>query len=95
VSILTILRPNSNGLQIYHNGDWVDVAYIPNTFVINIGDYLQDLINVKSTIHRVITSGITNRISLAYFLSPNYDSIINSITYDEWRKERIKKAMKK
>ena len=64
--------------------------------MINIGDYLQDLIHVKSTIHRVISlSSISNnRISIAYFVSPNYDSIINHITYDEWRKERIKKAMK-
>lgn len=42
MSVLTILVPNDvQGLQVFHEGNWIDVQYIPNALVIHIGDQLE------------------------------------------------------
>lgn len=39
---LTILLQDSiGGLQIHHDGAWVDVPPVPGAFIVNIGDLLQ------------------------------------------------------
>lgn len=39
---LTILLQDSiGGLQIHHDGEWVDVPPVPGAFIVNIGDLLQ------------------------------------------------------
>ena len=45
---LTILKSGGKGLQVKGNNDaWVDVPYLPNTFVINLGDLMQRWTNGK------------------------------------------------
>ena len=40
--LLTILIGNGvSGLQMQHNGKWVNPNIIPNSFVVNIGDQLE------------------------------------------------------
>lgn len=42
MSTITILVPNEvQGLQVNRNGLWYDVKYIPNAFVIHIGDQVE------------------------------------------------------
>ncbi|WZZ38911.1 hypothetical protein YC2023_035170 [Brassica napus] len=42
-SFLTVLLPdNIGGLQIRHQDSWVEVAPLPGSLVINIGDFVQD-----------------------------------------------------
>ncbi|MET3896319.1 isopenicillin N synthase-like dioxygenase [Devosia sp. UYZn731] len=86
---LTILAPTDapGGLQVRTlAGDWVDVPYIPDGFIINIGDMMQRWTNDRwlSNMHRVVNPGTTSgpprpRQSIAYFLHPNYDTTIECI----------------
>ncbi len=76
-------------------------------FVVNIGDCLSDMSGglLKSTLHRVIrnpkTSKSNTRSCLAFFLGFASDAIIKvgksknrlALTFEEWRKQRIQKAM--
>jgi isopenicillin N synthase-like dioxygenase len=67
-------------------GEWLDVPAIDDTMVINIGDSLMRWTNDKwiSTQHRVINPPFEiardhDRLSLAYFVQPNYDAEIKCI----------------
>lgn len=83
---LTIVRqdPSVSGLQVRNRQkQWVDVAPIPNAFVVNIGDLMMQWTNDRwiSTVHRVINpprDRVTDsrRQSLVFFHQPNYDATI-------------------
>ena len=53
--------PNSN--------DWIDVEYIPNSFILNTGDSLARVSNGKllSTPHRVLNNSNNERYSTVFF----------------------------
>jgi isopenicillin N synthase-like dioxygenase len=86
---LTILAPTDapGGLQIMDlSGHWIDVPYRPDAFVINLGDMMQRWTDGRwrSTPHRVVNPpeaarGAGPRQSLAYFLHPNHDTVIEAI----------------
>ncbi|PHU08851.1 Thebaine 6-O-demethylase [Capsicum chinense] len=63
------------GLQIKKDGVWIPVPYLPDAFVVNIGDILEIVTNgiYKSTEHRAIVNEDKERISIATFLSPKLD----------------------
>lgn len=44
---LTILKSGGPGLQVLFNGEWVDVPYLEDAFVINVGDLMQRWTNGK------------------------------------------------
>lgn len=86
---MTILRNEAapGGLEVRgRDGQWVTAPAIPNTFVVNIGDLMMRWTNDRwtSTPHRV---GIppfelrarSRRLSIAYFVRPNYDAPIACI----------------
>lgn len=83
---LTILAVNgrAGGLQVHlKDGSWLDVTAEPNEFVINIGDMMQRWTNDRwlSNRHRVVNPprnqrAGTKRMSMGYFLHPNYDAEI-------------------
>lgn len=88
--MLTILNIDGapGGLQVkLTSGEWVDVPYMGNSFVINIGDTMMRWTNGRyvSTLHRVVNPPIealgrdTQRISIPYFSQPNYDAVIECI----------------
>jgi isopenicillin N synthase-like dioxygenase len=86
VSVITIISQSTIGLEIWDdsNGMWLKVPYIPEAFVVNIGDCLADWSQgiLKSTLHRVTdypnsSSDVVNRYSIAYFASPCNDAIMN------------------
>lgn len=75
------------GLQVRDlSGRWVDVSPPPGTYVVNIGDLLMTWTNDRwlSNFHRVVNpprdaaSG-TRRQSVAFFVQPNYDAVIECI----------------
>ncbi|CAN7005994.1 unnamed protein product [Brassica rapa subsp. trilocularis] len=71
-SFLTVLlQDNIGGLQILHQDSWVDVAPLPGSLVINIGDFLQLITNDRfvSVEHRVLANRQGPRISVASFFS--------------------------
>lgn len=86
-TILWQERTPSVGLQARDvDGVWIDVPAIDDTFVINIGDSLMRWTNDKwvSTQHRVVPPPFEiardhDRLSLAYFVQPNYDAEIKCI----------------
>jgi len=86
-TILWQERVPSAGLQARApGGEWLDVPAIDNTFVVNIGDSLMRWTNDKwvSTQHRVVNppyeiARAHDRLSLVYFVQPNYDAEIRCI----------------
>ncbi|WP_447778155.1 isopenicillin N synthase family dioxygenase [Variovorax boronicumulans] len=82
-----LLIDEIGGLQVQASqGGWLDVNYVPDAFVINIGDTLMRWTNDhwKSTLHRVLTrpdeSGRTpRRMSIPFFCQPNYDAVIECV----------------
>jgi isopenicillin N synthase-like dioxygenase len=83
---LTILAVNGRaaGLQVrLKDASWLDVTAEPDEFIINIGDMMQRWTNDRwvSNLHRVINPPTgqragTKRMSMGYFLHPNYDAEI-------------------
>ncbi|KAL7588164.1 flavonol synthase/flavanone 3-hydroxylase [Lactuca sativa] len=73
MSSITILVPNEvQGLQVFKDGHWYDVAYIPNALIIHIGDQMEILSNgiYKSVYHRTTVNKEKTRMSWPMFLEP-------------------------
>lgn len=87
---LTVLcTDTAEGLQVrMPAGDWVDVPYMPGTFVVNIGDMMAHWTNYRwrSTAHRVVVPDlprpIGRRQSIVFFHNPNLDAVVRPITGD-------------
>jgi len=87
--LLTILNGENvpGGLQVQiRDGSWIDVETVPDRFVINIGDLLMRWSNDRwvSNPHRVVNppaeiAARTRRLSIAFFMHPNYDAVIECI----------------
>ncbi|XP_010920827.1 gibberellin 2-beta-dioxygenase 6 [Elaeis guineensis] len=92
-SVLSILcQDELGGLQVFHDNQWFDVAPIPGTLIVNLGDMMQVYSNdeYKSVKHRVLANRSKERISVCYFAFPMEDSLIISsrykaFTYREWK----------
>lgn len=73
--LFTVLWQDSNGgLQVLNRqGQWINAAPIPGTFVVNIGDYLQRITNDRyvSTVHRAQNWSGRERISMPFFFGFN------------------------
>ena len=76
--MLTLLLTDEiGGLQILtKDGTWIDVPPRPTAFVVNLGDMLERWTNglFCSTLHRVLTSGKSERYSLPCFYDPHFDT---------------------
>ncbi|KAL3376963.1 hypothetical protein AABB24_003406 [Solanum stoloniferum] len=73
IGLAILLQVNeTEGLQIKKDGAWIPVPYLPDAFVVNIGDILEIVTNgiYKSIEHRAIVNKDKERISIATFLSP-------------------------
>ena len=86
--MVTLLATDENpGLQILvDNNDnkeiWIDVDPPPSgVFIVNLGDMLERWTNgkFKSTVHRVICSGETERYSIPFFYEPNFDTVVECL----------------
>ena len=85
----TILLFNDapGGLQVMTRGDrWIDVRPPHGGFVVNIGDLMMRWTNDRwlSNLHRVVNPPAdartgTRRQSIAYFVHPNYDALIECL----------------
>ena len=74
------------GLQVQlGDGSWLDVPYVENSFVINLGDLLAVWTNDRwvSTMHRVVNPprdvAGDSRLSTVFFHQPNFDAAIECI----------------
>jgi isopenicillin N synthase-like dioxygenase len=83
---LTILAISdaAGGLQVkLRDGTWLDVTAERGQFIVNIGDMMQRWTNDRwlSNLHRVVNPAVeqrsgSRRMSIGYFLHPNYDAEI-------------------
>lgn len=84
---LTILAVNdrAGGLQVrLKDGTWADVTADCDEYIVNIGDMMQRWTNDRwlSNLHRVVNPPKAQRtsdrrMSIGYFLHPNYDAVID------------------
>jgi len=76
--VLTLLyQDDVGGLQVLSgNGEWVTAHPIPGTFVVNVGDCLEQWANKRllSNHHRVVNSSNRYRQSIAVFVDPDFDT---------------------
>ncbi|KAL3517690.1 hypothetical protein ACH5RR_020279 [Cinchona calisaya] len=79
-SLITILLQEGNacGLQVLNNGKWIGVAPLPNALVVNVGNQLEIISNgrLKSAEHRAVTNSYETRTSIATFINPCHNSIV-------------------
>jgi isopenicillin N synthase-like dioxygenase len=85
---LTILYQDQNptGLEVVNRaGQWMPVAPIAGSFVVNIGDLMAVWTNDRwtSTVHRVVNPpkerATDYRISIPFFHQPNFDALIECL----------------
>jgi isopenicillin N synthase-like dioxygenase len=88
IGSLTILYQDGGpgGLQVLDRlGRWCDVAEVPGSYVVNLGDMLAKWTNDRwvATMHRVVrprpSDRREDRVSLPYFQHPNFDALIECI----------------
>ncbi|KAJ1396087.1 Oxoglutarate/iron-dependent dioxygenase [Sesbania bispinosa] len=78
--LLTLLMQNElGGLQIQHNGKWIPVHPLPNSFLINTGDHMEILTNgkYKSVVHRAVVNKKAARISVGTAHGPPLDTVVS------------------
>ncbi|KAJ9565837.1 hypothetical protein OSB04_001803 [Centaurea solstitialis] len=71
--ITILLQVNDvNGLQVKKDGIWIPVNFLPDAFIVNVGDILEILSNgvYNSIEHRAIVNATKERMSLAMFFNP-------------------------
>lgn len=77
VLTLLLVEPGKAGLQVEHEGDWIDVVPEPGAFVVNIGEMLELATGgyLRATLHRVVAppSG-SDRILVPFFFNPALDT---------------------
>lgn len=73
--LITLLSTDENpGLQIFLQGEWIDVPPRADAFIVNIGDMGERWTNgvFQSTRHRVVNLTGKERYSVPFFYEPNY-----------------------
>jgi isopenicillin N synthase-like dioxygenase len=85
VLTLLLVEPGKGGLQVEHEGEWIDAPPIPGAFVVNIGEMLELATNgyLKATLHRVQSPQVgTDRISIPFFFNPALDATMPHLELD-------------
>ncbi|MQM11215.1 hypothetical protein Taro_044121 [Colocasia esculenta] len=88
-AFLTVLYQDEvGGLQLMKGERWVAVKPIRGSLVVNIGDLFEVVYTLcctalsngefKSVLHRVVANPEVERFSVAYFLCPSYETVIES-----------------
>ncbi|KAG6416718.1 hypothetical protein SASPL_124154 [Salvia splendens] len=75
--ITILLQVNGvQGLQVKKDGVWIPVQFLPDAFVVNIGDILEIVSNgvYKSIEHRATVNSESERMAIAMFFSCKYEA---------------------
>jgi isopenicillin N synthase-like dioxygenase len=80
LQLFTLLwQDHVGGLQVLNKeGQWIKAPPVPDTFVVNIGDFMMRLCNdlYKSTVHRVFNSSVKEeRVSMPFFFGLNFNCV--------------------
>jgi len=79
VLTLLLVEPGKDGLQVEHEGEWIDAPPLAGAFVVNIGEMFELATDgyLKATLHRVQSPKVgTDRISIPFFFNPALDSVV-------------------
>lgn len=74
-----VLQDQQSGLEVEHQGEWLDVTPLPGSFVVNIGELLELASDgfLQATNHRVrAPQPGTERYSVAYFMAAQLDATV-------------------
>lgn len=75
-----LLQDQQKGLQVeVREGEWIDAAPLPGSFVVNIGELLELATNgyLRATVHRVVSPPAhQDRLSIAFFLGAQLDAVV-------------------
>jgi isopenicillin N synthase-like dioxygenase len=85
VLTLLLVEPDKGGLQVEHDGEWIDAPSIPGAFVVNIGEMLELATDgyLKATLHRVVSPKVgSDRISIPFFFNPALDATMPHLDLD-------------
>ncbi len=77
VLTLLLVEPGKGGLQVEHEGEWIDAPAIDGAFVVNIGEMLELATQgyLKATLHRVVSPRRgDDRVSIPFFFNPALDT---------------------
>ena len=83
VLTLLLVEPGKGGLQVEHEGEWIEAPPLPGAFVVNIGEMLELATDgyLKATLHRVQSPAVgTDRISIPFFFNPGLDARMPRLT---------------
>jgi isopenicillin N synthase-like dioxygenase len=81
-AITLLAQCDAGGLQVQRaDGAWMDVAPIPDAFIVNIGDMTQRWTNDRwrSAVHRVVNTSGRERWSIAYFFDLDADANVEPL----------------
>lgn len=86
-AVTVLLQDELSGLQVHNNGAWHTIPGGRIRIIINIGDIVQVWSNnrYKAPMHRVLASQGRERISIPYFLNPDYDYTYSPLGTDSPR----------
>jgi isopenicillin N synthase-like dioxygenase len=78
-----LLQDPVGGLQVWDDsvGGWIDALPVPNTYVVNLGDFISLWTNntYRSTMHRVINTSGRERYSVPFFVNGDPDFEVSCI----------------
>ncbi|VAI50007.1 unnamed protein product [Triticum turgidum subsp. durum] len=79
MSTLTVLLSDEvQGLQVFKDGCWYDVNYVPGALIIHIGDQIEIMSNgrYKAVLHRTTVSREKTRMSWPVFVEPPPEHVV-------------------
>nr|QBF29345.1 flavonol synthase [Crocus sativus] len=82
MSAITVLVPNDiPGLQLFKDGRWFDINYVPGALIIHIGDQIEILSNgrYKAVLHRARVNKDNVRFSWPVFCSPPPEMVVGPL----------------
>jgi len=77
-----VYQANVGGLEVYgRNREWLLAHRLEDSFVVNVGDLLARWTNdrFRSTPHRVVNRSGEERLSVAMFVDPDHDCLIEPV----------------
>lgn len=79
--VLTFIAQQQPGLQVETSSGFIDAAPIPGAYIMNLGEMLQRSTSgyLRATPHRVISPVGGERISVAFFFNPLYETVFEPI----------------
>jgi isopenicillin N synthase-like dioxygenase len=81
-NLTLLLTDDAGGLEVRtRDGAWIAPPSVPGALVVNIGDCLMRWTNdvYVSTPHRVVHRAPRERLSVAFFLDPNPDAVVEAL----------------